>query len=138
MFKKIILFSLVFLLLSAGTQSFAKNANYTYTYDYWGEERESPDAYQAYEIIGGKDFGIGSFRNPEGMYVIGNQIYICDTGNNRIVELKKDEMGLELIRVIDRFEREGAEDSFLTPMDIFVDARGQLYVCDTGTSELFI
>lgn len=136
MFKKIILFSLVFLLLSAGTQSFAKNANYTYTYDYWGEERESPDAYQAYEIIGGKDFGIGSFRNPEGMYVIGNQIYICDTGNNRIVELKKDEMGLELIRVIDRFEREGAEDSFLTPMDIFVDERGQLYVCDTGNQRI--
>ena len=49
---------------------------------------ESPDAYRATEFVTGEELGIGRLNNP-GMYVRDNRVYVCDTGNNRIVILEK-------------------------------------------------
>ena len=63
---------------------------YTYNYDYWGELRESPDAYRVDQVIYSGALGLDTaMRRPQSLYVIGNDVYICDTGNNRILQLRR-------------------------------------------------
>ena len=78
------------IVFSGTTVANAGENNYTYVYDYWEDVQESPDVYSVARVFTYKDLGLESnFRNAESMYVFGNQIYICDTGNNRIVVLER-------------------------------------------------
>ncbi len=100
--KMITILLLLSMVLSTLTSAYAADDWYTYTYNYWGEEVASPDAYSVTDVIYGMNFGedVGTFRSPEGMFVFENHVFICDTGNNRIVELVKEEGKYELVRVI--------------------------------------
>lgn len=56
-------------------------------------------------------------------------IYIADTGNNRIVVLNKD---LKIVTdVIDSFDNNGTTDTFNQPYGVCVSADGNLYVADS-------
>lgn len=109
---------------------------YTYTYDFWVDIRESPDAYRVRAVINSPSLGLETpIRNPKGLYVRGNRIYLCDTGNNRILEIALEDGAYTLSRIIDRVY--GAEiETFNTPQDIFVDELGQMYVCDTNNNRI--
>lgn len=122
---------LAMILLSPAATLKAENNFYTYVYDIWGEAKESPDAYSAQLRVFGIDFGIGDFRQPQGMYAAGDRVYIADTGNNRIVELLAGTESLSLVRVIDTFKNGDADDTFKSPNDVFVDKNGDFYICDT-------
>ncbi|MDE7061532.1 MAG: tetratricopeptide repeat protein [Lachnospiraceae bacterium] len=122
---------LAMLLLSPAAALKAENNYYTYIYDVFSDERESPDAYIPQLRVLGVDFGIGDFAQPQGMYAKGDKIYIADTGNNRIVELLAESESLSLVRVIDKFKNNGEDDTFNAPNDIFVTDSGDIYVCDT-------
>ena len=64
---------------------------YTYNYDYWGDIAESPDAYRVQQVIYSSSLGLETpMRRPQSLYVRGQEIYVCDTGNNRILQLKRD------------------------------------------------
>ena len=52
--------------------------HYTYTYDCWNIDRESPDAYSVTRIITGSDFSCGNFKEPQGIYVRDNETYVVD------------------------------------------------------------
>lgn len=109
----------------------AEDTHYTYTYDYWGIDRESPDAYQVKDFITGDKLGIGNFIDPQGLYVRDNLIYVCDTGNNRIVIIEKTEKDYELVKVITEFAGNTSPTTFAKPHDIFVANNGDMYICDT-------
>ncbi len=101
--KKIVtLLLLLCMVLSSISTAFAGNDWYTYTYNYWGDEVESPDAYSVNDVLYGTDFGedVGHFNSPEGLFVIDDSVFVCDTGKNRIVELRKVDGEYELVRVI--------------------------------------
>ncbi len=119
------------LLLSPAAAIKAGNNFYTYIYDVFGDERESPDAYTPQLRIIGTDLGIGDFSQPQGMYAKGDRVYIADTGNNRIVELLAGIENLTLVRVIDTFKNGGEDDTFSGPNDVFVTDNGDIFVCDT-------
>lgn len=108
---------------------------YTYNYSYWKEETASPNAYSVTNTLYGMDIDpeIGNLNNPKGLFCIGNLLFICDTGNNRIIEAYKDEEdGLyKLSRIIyqvnvsttvaDAMQYGGKVDNTLfQPTDIFV------------------
>ena len=79
------------------------SSTYTYNYDYWGEMRESPDAYRVDQVIYSATLGLEtSMRRPQSLYVSGNDLYVCDTGNNRILQLRREGKDFSLVRVIDR------------------------------------
>ncbi len=109
---------------------------YTYTYDYWVDIRESPDAYRVRTVINASSLGLEvPIKNPRGLYVRGNMIYLCDTGNNRVLEIAMNDGVYTLSRIIDRVH--GAEvETFNTPQDVFVDDKGQMYVCDTNNNRI--
>ena len=109
---------------------------YTYNYDFWGELRESPDVYRVEKVVNYRDIGLDApMKTPQSLFVDGDDLYVCDTGNNRILHLRRKGDGFSLVRVID--EAKGATPSaFSAPYDIFVDAEGQMYVCDQGNNRI--
>lgn len=114
----------------------AEKAPYTYIYDYWGDYRESPDTYEASFFVTGDKLGIGDLNEPQGMFVKGNRIYICDTANNRIVIIEKNE---DEFTAVDQFSEFTGDSDILTfnkPQDIFVADNGDYYICDTNNQRV--
>ena len=112
------------------------NSVYTYNYDYWDDVKETPDAYRVERVIYGADLGLEvAMKKPQSLYVRGQEIYVCDTGNNRILHLCREGNEYVLVRIIDKVL--GAEpETFSSPSDVFVDAEGNIYVCDTNNGRV--
>lgn len=114
----------------------AAGTTYTYTYDYWGENRESPDAYTAERLLTGSDFGVGDFKDPQGIFVRDNRIYVCDTGNNRIVILERQGDQINLENEFSEFSGDSNILTFSGPQDIYVSLNGDMYICDTNNQRV--
>lgn len=111
---------------------------YTYNFDYWGDVQYSPDAYTVSQVLTGVDMGLDSkLSNPTGLYVQGNRVFICDTNNNRIIELERDDKGIfSLNRVIDSFEGDVEVNTFASPTDIAVSEDGYIFICDKNNNRI--
>ncbi len=109
---------------------------YTYNYDYWDDYKETPDAYRVEQVIYSATLGLEtSMRKPQSLYVRGSEIYVCDTGNNRILQIHRQGDEYTLVRIIDTIKGASPE-TFNTPSDVFVDEKGNIYVCDTNNSRV--
>jgi len=112
---------------------FSEPSNYTYNYDFWEEQVASPDAYRVSAYILGTSLGVGNFREPQGLFVRDNRIYICDSGNNRILTIEVNEKGEHvLINSVSSVMIDGVESRFNYPMDIFECREGFFYIADTN------
>ena len=134
MYRLLALIMTVFMFASMNTAYAVDDAypsTYTYNYDYWGDIRESPDAYRVADVIYSGELGLDTvMRKPQSLYVRGNDIYVVDTGNNRILQINREGDDFTLTRVIDQIQ--GCEvTTFNTPNDVFVDVDGNIYVADT-------
>ena len=110
---------------------------YTYTYDYWGDLRESPDAYRVKDFLTASDLGLDKeLSNPSSLFVDGSDLYIVDTGNNRIIQLTTDGKQWSVVRYIDSFTGDTAPLTFNGPQDVYVDADGMLYITDTNNNRI--
>ena len=122
--------------------SFAEDAatgetSYTYNLDYWGDVQDSPDFYTVCKVFTSSDLGLEEkLKSPEGLYVNGDSIYLCDTGNNRIIELKRvTSEKLEVVRIIDSFK--GADNNtFNGPTDIAISEDGNFFIADKGNARV--
>ncbi|MBR3515210.1 MAG: hypothetical protein IKO10_02555 [Lachnospiraceae bacterium] len=111
--------------------------NYTYTYDYWGDVQESPDVYSVAKVYTYKDLGLSqNISNAESLFVAGDNVYICDTGNNRIVVLqRKGADDFEVVREISQIK--GADINTLSePADVAVSDDGYIYIADRGNARI--
>lgn len=124
------------LLIQPKKASAEEDLFYTYTYDCWGIERESPDAYSMNSVLFGDDFGIGNFNSPEGLFVKDNQIYICDTLNNRIVQFSYENDKFTLIKVVSEVNNNGKMEQILQPYDVFVTDDNEWYIADYGNQRI--
>ncbi|MDR1868645.1 MAG: hypothetical protein LBQ82_01520 [Treponema sp.] len=121
----------------AAAPVFSQPTNYTYNYDFWREQVASPDAYRVGAYILGTNIGVGNFRDPQGLYIRGNRIYICDTGNDRILLLEVNEKGEHvLVKTVRSVMIEGSESFFNSPSDIFECREGFLYIADTENNRI--
>ena len=80
------------MLLGMSLSSYATtiDRSYTYNYDYWGDVQESPDVYSVARVFTYTDLGMDkNITNAESLFVYKDRVYVCDTGNNRIVILKR-------------------------------------------------
>ena len=111
--------------------------NYTYTYDYWGDERQSPDAYRTSAMLSSVSLGLETpMRTPRGLTVSGNDIYIVDTGNNRILQVARDGENFTLTRVISEISGDITPNTLSAPQDVFVMADGTLFIADTNNNRI--
>lgn len=106
----------------------------SYAYDTRGRSVYAPVAYEAAQAVYGADTGAGAFSDPADLYVGGDgQIYIADTGNDRIVVLDEE---LKAVRIIERVDTADGETTLRTPKGVFAAPDGLLYICDTGHSRV--
>ena len=94
---KIIVLALIAVMLFGTVNAFAFEPYETYTYSIDGEPLESPMAYRPEEVYNSLDMELGKispdtpkFSSASDVVADDNgDIYIADTGNNRIVVLDK-------------------------------------------------
>ena len=116
------------------------HTSYSYTYDYWEDFQESPDAYRVATVVDSMTLGLDKLENirinkPQSLYVRGARVYVVDTNNNRILELNRVGNKFTVSRVIR--EMTGAEiNTFSQPYDVFVDSNSNIYVADYGNQRI--
>ena len=121
----------------------AGSAYQTYVYDVYGEALYSPDAYTAINSVGSDYMGLElPIENPGDMVTdeAGN-VYIADTGNNRIVVLDRY---YKVNFTISEFSNDqGVPDRLTAPQGVFVSEPNEKYgkliwVCDTGSNRIVV
>jgi DNA-binding beta-propeller fold protein YncE len=128
---------LLFILFLPFSPAFSDPTNYTYNYDYWLEQVASPDAYRVSDYFLGVNFGVGHLREPQGLFIRENRIYVCDSGNNRILLIEARENGEHiLVNSVSSVMINGIESYLNYPMDIFEDREGFLYIADTNNMRI--
>jgi tetratricopeptide (TPR) repeat protein len=125
------------LLTAASSMTAWARPGYTYTYDYWGDVQYSPDAYRVVSVLTHVELGLErKLDSPEGLFVRGNRIYVCDTGNSRILEIERaatDRFAVK--RVIEEFSGGSGVRTFSHPTDV-CETDGFFYICDKGNNRI--
>ena len=144
-FSKILctFFSLVMIVSCLCITAGASSAYQTYTYDVYGDPLYSPDAYTAIKAVNSDDMGLElPIENPGDMITddAGN-VYIADTGNNRVVVL--DQYYKFKFAITTFSNDQGVPDSLAAPQGVFVSEPNEKYgkliwVCDTGSNRIVV
>ncbi len=138
--KRLALFLLCALLLAVSSVASAQDGYegmYAYTFDYWGDEVYSPAPYRTLSVLGTPQLGLETpLRSPQSIFVRGQDLYLCDTGNNRILQLRREEDEFSLTRVIDGFAGGDEPRTFAAPNDVYVTAAGELFIADTNNNRV--
>ena len=121
----------------------AGSAYQTYVYDVYGEALYSPDAYTAISSVGSDYMGLEvPIENPGDMVTDEAQnVYIADTGNNRIVVL--DRYYKVNFTIAEFSNDQGVPDRLTAPQGVFVSEPNEKYgkliwVCDTGANRIVV
>ena len=131
---------LMLLSFSAAYADDGFSTSYTYTYDYWEDDQQSPDAYRVATVIDSMSLGLDKLegvriKKPQSLFVRDNTLYIADTFNNRILEIEREGNAFTVKRIIR--EMTGADVStFNQPYDCYVDPQGNIYVADYGNQRV--
>lgn len=138
MIKRIGALALGAVIISGSSMVVCAEENYTYNYDWWGDVQGSPDFYTVTGAYTSVELGLDkNLSSPQGLFAAGNLIYLCDTGNNRIIELEKvSESELEVVRIIDEFKGDVENTGFSGPTDIAVSEEGDFYIADKGNARI--
>ncbi|MBP3666811.1 MAG: YIP1 family protein [Clostridia bacterium] len=144
-FNKILctFFALLMVVTAACITAGASSAYQTYVYDVYGEALYSPDAYTAISSVGSDAMGLElPIENPGDMVTDEAQnVYIADTGNNRIVVLDRY---YKVNFTITTFSNDqGVPDKLTAPQGVFVSEPNEKYgkliwVCDTGSNRIVV
>ncbi len=137
----IVLTSVIFLAMGpvATVHADPSTGDYSYTYnlDYWGDVQDSPDFYTVCKVITSSDLGLDlKLNSPEGLFAYNDLLYVCDTGNNRIIELKiLSAEKMEVVRIIDEFKGND-NPTFSSPCDIAISEDGDFFIADRGNARI--
>lgn len=139
MIKRISALALSIMIMGASSiVACADESPFTYNYDWWGDVQGSPDFYTVAGVFTSTDLGLDTkISNPQGLFAADGMIYLCDTGNNRIIELERvSESELEVVRIIDEFKGDVEVTTFSGPTDIAVSEEGDFYIADRGNARI--
>ena len=111
---------------------------YTYNYDYWGDYVNSADFYNPCKVFTSSELGLDlKLKNPQGLFAEGNTLYLCDSGNNRIIELNRvSPEQLEVVRIIDKINGGSGPKELNNPTDVAVSEDGNIFIADNGNARV--
>lgn len=118
--------------------AFAQDKSYSYNYDYWGDVQDAPSSYNVCRVFTSSDLNLDvPLNGPQGLTVVGDRVFICDTGNNRIIELSRPTpQTLVVERIIDSFNGGSGSNDLKSPLDIQVSEEGYIFIADNGNSRI--
>lgn len=129
-------FLVIFTLLILAVAPVAAAPYQSYTYDFWNFLVPAPHAYVPETVVYGQDVGTTPFKTPQDVFVSAdNEIYMVDTGNNRILHFDEE---WNLIREIAEFDNDGTVEKFRTPRGVHVNAAGDIYIADRENGRIVI
>ena len=135
--------ALIVLCTSEGITAMADELPYdSYNYDYREYIHYTPAPYIPSRTVSGLDFtyngeALGAFKTPQDMcQAPDGNIYIADTGNNRIVVL--DYAMKNVVKIITTFNNNGEEDKFNSPYGVCVSEKGWVYVADMKNKRVVV
>ncbi len=123
---------LCFTMVPVKAEALGNDQSYSYNYDINGNALPAPDPYTVRYRIDAANLGTTRIKNGSGLFVKGDMLYVCDTGNNRILELKLTATEAELVRELAATD----EWTLSAPEDIFIADNGDLYIADTGNKRI--
>lgn len=131
------LLALVLLVLAVPMESSAAPYE-SYNYDFWGNVVKTPAPYVPDGSVSAVTLGLEKgFSNPQDICVAPNgNLYVADTGNNRIIIVSGKTHQVE--RIITGFQNDGREDSFNAPTGVCVSKKEQLYVADRENKRIVV
>ena len=147
---KIIVLLLALVMLFGTVSAFAVTPYETYTYSIDGLPLQSPPAYDATQVLDSLAMGIGKISDTPNLVSasdittdVDGDVYISDTGNNRVVVLDKY---YNAKAIISSYELNGKTYTFNKPQGLFVTNPAisetgegkQIYVCDTGNNQIVV
>jgi tetratricopeptide (TPR) repeat protein len=111
------------------TTALAYTPQTVYTYDFYGDAVQLKEMYRVDGILDGDAMGAGALLNPQGLYIGGDGlIYLCDSGNGRVLVLDRQ---YRLVREIREFIRpDGTADMLNYPTDVCLSPAGELFIAD--------
>ena len=135
MSRKYLRFAVVLaLLLGLSLPVAAEAPFYDYTYDEWGDPVGAPRAYDLFQVADAAVIGT-ALKGPSDLCVSGDEIYIADTGNNRIVVL---DSGFHRVREWNGTDSPDGRLDFAAPEGVFVAEDGRVLIADTGNGRLVV
>ncbi len=148
---KIVILALALVLIFGTVSASAYESYDTYTYSIDGDVLFSPPAYSANKSFNSYDmnlateaFGGKTMSNATDIFADNEgNVYISDTGNNRIVVLNKYYSAIATISsYVDEY---GREQTLKTPKGMYVtdptktaDGSSYIFVCDTGNKRIVV
>ena len=116
----------------------SNEGGYTYNYDWWGDYKDSADFYSVCKVFTSSDLGLDvKLKNPQGLFVDGNSLYVCDSGNNRILELERiSPEKLEVVRIIDSIKGGSGPKELNNPTDVAISEDGNIFIADQGNARV--
>lgn len=128
----VVLLCVFVIMFTLSTPVLAATPYDSYIYDANGNIVDSPIAATPVESY--EEFGDTSLKQPQDLFVdTKNNLYIADTGNNRILKLNDK---YELLAEYKNFESNGGVDSFKSPSGVYVDSKDNIYVADTENARI--
>ena len=123
---------------SVSLSSYAVDRSYSYNYDYWGDVQDSPDFYEPCKTFTWKDLNLDKkISNPQGLTADGDFLYLCDSGNNRIIKMKRNTReSLEVVEIYDHFNGKSSDNTFNTPTDLAISEDGNIFIADRGNARI--
>ena len=107
----------------------------SYSYNNSDKPVVIPAPYAVSESLLGEDMGTSSFTDLSDIFYDGEEnIYISDSGNNRIVVTDTD---FNIKKILSDFDNNGVRDTFNTPAGVFVNEK-LIYVADTNNSRIAV
>lgn len=134
------IFLLCLIVISVLPSTVLASAPYqTYTYTYYAEPILSPDAYIPTNEINGSQIDTLGLKEPTDLVVASNgDIYIADTGNNRVVVLNPDgSFKLQLFEFVDPIKN--YKKYYLKgPTGVCITSDNKLYIADAGNNRIIV
>jgi len=90
MLRRIFYIMLCTLLIPLQALAVSSNPYPGYTYDAWGRSVPAPSGYNYLKVIYPQDTQAGEIKTAKDLFVYNDELYIVDTGNNRIVVLDEE------------------------------------------------
>ncbi|SFF28725.1 hypothetical protein SAMN05216378_5798 [Paenibacillus catalpae] len=135
--KALVLAAIISMLAAAAAPAASAATPYeAYTYNFYEESVPLPAPYVPEKAVSGQSLGVGSFNQPNDIFVTEDGfIYILDSGNARVIALDNQ---WRVLRTIDGFEMDGRENKFANPSGIFVSEKKEIYVADTDKGRVVV
>lgn len=133
--KPIVLLLSVLLLLSTSlTANAATMTPYLgYEYNSADESVPAPVGYEPEAIYFGKDLGTGELLTPHDLCFFGDELYLLDSGNSRIVVTDAD---MNKKREIGKIVLDGEELDYTNAMGLYVCDNGNILIADTENARI--